>query len=154
MWNITNAVLYDKAILAAVVIATTAYAHCHPDVQLYIAKYTMLATLLDNFSLNPEVLTAYVTEQVVEDEPILQWFSKCMLEAYEFFLPHAADAIVISTRKWFNSLLLDDIMQGRPLRAGNTRFAEYRRMQSGDPEAYAFFIFEKSRFSDLAGISK
>ena len=119
------------------------FTEAHPDVQVYVAVYTLMLTFIDNFSIDPTMLPTCIGDKGWNDNPISQWLSEHLLKAHDYFLPHAANSIIISTMKWLNSMRLDAIVDGYPLSKGAMSFAEYRRMQSGAPDAYAFFIFDK-----------
>ena len=141
--DLSSAILCEESITTGVNISQTAYAHCHPDVQVYVAVYTLMLTFIDNFSIDPTMLPTCIGDKGWNDNPISQWLSEHLLKAHDYFLPHAANSIIISTMKWLNSMRLDAIVDGYPLSKGAMSFAEYRRMQSGAPDAYAFFIFDK-----------
>ena len=136
----------NATIVVGLDLALTAYAHTHPNVQYYVALYTMLLTLIDNQNVSTQALEEYVSRGVTAGQPILEWLAECLSSTHEHFVPYAAGAIAASTMGYISGEILDASSSTDDKKHWPLSFVEYKRLKSGDPEAYAFFIFDKYSF--------
>ena len=147
--NLHTVAHLDACIAVGLDLALTAYAHTHLEVQHFVALYTMLVILIDNHSVSTQALERYVSRGNTSGEPILEWLAECLSGAHELFVPYAAGAIVASTIGFINSEILDATSSKDDKKHWPLSFVEYRRLKSGDPEAYTFFIFDKYSFPSV-----
>ena len=121
------------------------------DAQYFVAVYSFLVILADNNSVSQSVLEMYVSRGETSGNPILVWLAECLSVTHEYFSPYAAAAIVSATIGGLNSMALDTSISRCPMALWSRSFVDYRRLQSGFPDAYAMFVFEKRRFPEVYG---
>ena len=109
----------------------------------------MLLTLIDNHNVSTQALERYVSRGETSGEPVLEWLAECIGGAHEMFVPYAAGAIMASTIGFINSEILDATSSPDTHDHWPLSFVEYRRLKSGDPEAYTLCIFDKYSFPSL-----
>ena len=149
--DLSSAVHLDATLQAGVDLALTAYAHLSADAQYFVALYSFLVILADNNSVSQSVLEVYVSRGETSGNPILVWLAECLSTTHEYFNPYAAAAIVSATIGGLNSMALDASISRCPMALWSRSFVDYRRLQSGFPDAYAMFVFEKRRFPEVYG---
>ncbi|EMD31537.1 terpene cyclase [Gelatoporia subvermispora B] len=141
-------------IVTAIVIAITGYQHIQSfDAKVLIAVYTAIATTLDS----PEVLDSLASRDfhrrfcagaAQHDDDMLGQLARLMVTFWDHYPRYAASSAMASTLEFVNISILENTSHGMIMSSDSLPFIEYRRAKSGIPEAYAAFIWERSKFPD------
>ncbi|OCH83893.1 terpenoid synthase [Obba rivulosa] len=141
-------------IVTAIIITITAYRHIQSfDAKVLIAVYTAIATTLDS----PEVLDSLASRDfhrrfcagaAQHDDDMLGQLAKLMVTFWDHYPRYAASSAMASTLEFVNISILENTSRDMTMSSESLPFIEYRRAKSGIPEAYAAFIWERSKFPD------
>ncbi|KAH9944602.1 isoprenoid synthase domain-containing protein [Amylocystis lapponica] len=141
--------------ITANIIAATAYNHISNfDTKVQIALYTALLTSMDN----PEVMGSLPFDRLHDklfsgvlktESDMFGHLSQILMGMWNHYPRFAASSILGSTLQFINVTILENETRSAVLSTQALSFIEYRRALSGVPDAYASFIWDKSRFPDV-----
>ncbi|EMD36581.1 hypothetical protein CERSUDRAFT_95867 [Gelatoporia subvermispora B] len=139
----------------AIAFTTTAYAHLtNIDLKVQLALFIVLATALDE----PEILDSlpsrdfharFCASAACADEDMLGQLARCVGKMPEYYPRYGAASIAAAALQFVNVSILENESHDVRLHTHGRSFVEYRRVRSSIAEAYAHFVWEKSRFPDV-----
>ncbi|KZT00027.1 terpenoid synthase [Laetiporus sulphureus 93-53] len=149
-----NADLLRPHLITAIILTVTAYNHIPSlDTRVQITLFTTLIIAIDD----PAVFNALdartfllqmCTGDIQQNAGMLGEFTKILGRMWEHYSGFSANTIYASALRYINASLLENDASGVPLSRDALQFVEYKRSMSATTEAYACFIWEKSRFPD------
>ncbi|KAH9944601.1 isoprenoid synthase domain-containing protein [Amylocystis lapponica] len=141
--------------ITATIIAATAYNHISDfDTKVQIALYTSLLTSMDH----PEIMGSLPFDRLHDklfagtlqtESDMFGHLSRILMGMWNHYPRFAASSILRSTLQYINVTILENETRNAVLSTQALSFVEYRRDSSGISDAYASFIWEKSRFPDV-----
>ncbi|KAH9926486.1 uncharacterized protein B0H18DRAFT_1006379 [Fomitopsis serialis] len=141
-------------IVTGVVMTEASYSHLTSiDAQVAIALYTALMVALDD----PEVfgvVSAHKFPQMLcdgsahQDRGLLGELARLLVDMGRLFPAFGINCIISSTMRWFAGEMISNPSTPSFLEPRSKSFVDLQRSLSGDPEAYAAFIWDKADFSD------
>lgn len=143
----------DRHIVTSINMATTAFGHTHPDAQVHIALFTMLALCIDDLDINPEVLQEFVQRLhsgARQLHPVLDYLVENLEQLPDHFPPYAASAIFAGTVQFVNSTLFDKESEKMALTKESLPYVLYKRARNSLGEVYGFFVWDKYNFPDVS----
>lgn len=140
----------EASLVTGIDIAGLAYGHTQLDTQVHIALFTFLAACFDDHLASASAeFTARFHAGLPQRHPLLQQFSEILHAMYEYFLPFAARAIVNNALTYMERNVFDRESRDMPLHGAALQYVEWKRMNNGMAEAYAFFVWDRYSFSDV-----
>ena len=133
--------------------AITTFGHTHPDVQVHIALFTVLALCIDDLEIKTGALEEFVqrlhtgTRQL---HPVLDNLVDNLGELPKYFPPYSAAAIFAATVQFVNSTLFDKQAEEMPLTADSMPYVLYKRARNSLGEVYGFYVWDRFSFPDIA----
>ncbi|CCL98540.1 uncharacterized protein FIBRA_00539 [Fibroporia radiculosa] len=150
-----NEQLLRHYVITVPTLAVTAYSHITSmDTKVLITLFTIIILAMDD----PAVLDSLSFREfhqkmcmgVVQQEAgMLGELTKVLKQMWDHYSAFSANSIYVSTLRFVNASILEHDAQNEPLRRGALPFVEYKRSMSGTTEAYACFVWEKSKFPDI-----
>ncbi|EMD39627.1 hypothetical protein CERSUDRAFT_71514 [Gelatoporia subvermispora B] len=134
--------------------ALVGYQHIQSfDTKVLIAVYTAIAVTLDS----PKDLESvpshdfhrmFCAGAAQHDDGMLGQLARLMMAFWDHYPRYAASSAMASTLEFINSSILENTSRGMIMTADSLPFIEYRRGKTGIPEAFATFIWERSKFPE------
>ncbi|KAJ3555390.1 hypothetical protein NM688_g2602 [Phlebia brevispora] len=153
-WNLQMAPeKVESYILSSVHLAVTIYGYMEPNVQCQIALYAFCTFCVDDFIPDTRALEEFATRLCAgkpQLDPLLGGLAEVLACMPDFYLPYAAQAIVISTIQFVNSTAFDKNTRSMTLHDHAILFPEYRRIANGIGEAFTVFAWDKHAFPDIS----
>jgi hypothetical protein len=151
--NVARGKHYDPAVICAVHIASAAYSHTSVEIQVHIAKYTLLCTLIDDFSVSADALEGF-TERMYSGSPqlhpLLDRLVENLRKMKDYYPLYSANRIIKATVGFVDSMAVDSRLKAMTLGPGALNYVTSRRLDNGVGDAYGSFIWDKFSFSDLS----
>lgn len=144
--------VYLPHVDASINIATMAYGHTHPDVQVQVTIYTILLIAIDDLGVDSRAMEEFVQRLHLGEHqlhPILDHLVENLRDMSKYFLPYAASAIVAATLQYVSATAFDKQAEDASMAPETVQYVEYKRVKNGVAEAYGFMIWDKFDFPDL-----
>lgn len=153
-WNVgdVSPARVDAHIITGVHVAVTSYGHTPFDVQVHIALYTTVLTLVDDFAIELVALEEFMSRLhtgTPQRHPLLQHLVDILAAMDKFFPPFPSKAIITSTISYINQNTIDKQVVNMPLNQAAVPYIEYKRICNGAAEAYGYFVWDKFAFPDV-----
>ncbi|KAI0926369.1 terpene cyclase, variant 2 [Taiwanofungus camphoratus] len=142
-------------ITVGVAMAVTAYSHLPTvEAKLQIVLYTAILAYLDDPAVFDSLGAGNFHRRlcagsVQHDTNILGALATNMVEMFACFPRFSASSILTSALRFVNGSMIENTCGGALLSPHSLSFVKYRRELTGIAEAYAAFIWEKSKFPDV-----
>ncbi|EKM53549.1 uncharacterized protein PHACADRAFT_125351 [Phanerochaete carnosa HHB-10118-sp] len=133
--------------------ATTTFDHNHPDTQVHIALFTILALCVDDLEVDSAALSEFVERLQTgkaQLHPVLELLADAVRRMPEFFHPYAATAILIGTAHHVNCTLFEKQTDSTPLHPVALPYVLYKRARNSLGEVYSSFVWDKFNFPDIS----
>lgn len=143
----------ERHVVTSINMATTTFGHTHPDVQVHIALFTVLALSIDDLEITTGALEEFVkrlhmgTRQL---HPVLDYLVENLQRLPEYFPPYAAAAIFAATVQFINSTIFDKQSENMPLTKESLPYVLYKRARNSLGEVYGFYVWDKLSFPDVS----
>lgn len=160
-WGIIDitAPQYKKPLFTSVCVATTMFSHVHPDTQLHIALYSLLAGCVDDLDIPIDALQQFASRLnngAPQVHPVLELLVQNLKRMPDFYPNFSATAILAGTIQFVNATLFDKLCQAGPmgssgmsLRSGALPYVRYKRARNSLGEVFALFAWDKHHFPDV-----
>ena len=133
--------------------ATTTFDHVHPDAQLHIALFTVLALCIDDLEIGTGTLEEFVHRLhtgTTQLHPVLDLLVENMQELPKYYPPYAASAIYAAIVQFINSTFFDKQSENMSLTKDSLPYVLYKRARNSLGEVYGFFVWDKFSFPDIS----
>lgn len=143
----------QRHIVTGISMATTTFAHNHPDTQVHIALFTILALCVDDLEVDSAALSEFVQRlQTGEQQqhPVLDLLAEKVRRMSDFFHPYAATAILIGTVHFINCTLFEKQTDDIQLHPTALPYVLYKRARNSLGEVYSSFVWDKFNFPDIS----
>ncbi|KAH9949259.1 hypothetical protein B0H21DRAFT_145454 [Amylocystis lapponica] len=141
---------YEKT---GIMMAATAFSHISSlDTRVQIALYTTLLVCVDQVMESlpfDRLYDRFFSGVLQTDSDIFGHLSQILMGMWALYPRFAASSILVSTLQFLNATILECQTRDVVLSTKALPFVEYRRALTGISDAYAAFIWEKSRFPDV-----
>ncbi|EPS95759.1 hypothetical protein FOMPIDRAFT_31126, partial [Fomitopsis schrenkii] len=131
------------------------YRHVSMDVRVAISLFTTIAVCMDDSATLTSIDCPNVhldlcggLDQKGSTDGLARELLRILRSMWNYYPKFGASAIFLSTMQFLNISLLDHNPRDIVLPGDSIKFTEYRRSLDRCSEAYAYFIWEKSRFPD------
>ena len=154
MWNLGGASLeqYESYVVCAIHLGSGPYVHTPLDVQVHIAKYTLVLLCVDEFEVPTSAMDEFM-ERLYSGRPqlhpILDVTVDILRRMKDYYSPFLVTQIVKSTVDFINSMTLDAQTEEMALRPSALPYVKFKRFYNGIGEAYAAFIWDKFNFPNM-----
>lgn len=142
----------DKHITTGVATGDNPYRHVSMQARVAISLYTVIAVSMDDSAWidcpNVHLDLCGGLDKKGDTGGLARELLRILCSMWNYYPRFSASAIFLSTMQFLNISLLDHNPRDIVFPGDSTRFTEYRRLLDGCAEAYAYFIWEKSRFPD------
>lgn len=153
-WDLGGVTLerYEPYLACGIHLGSGPYAHTSIDVQVHIAKYTLVLLCVDEFEVPTSALEEFMerlysgTPQL---HPVLDVTVDILRRMKDYYPPFLVKQIVKSTVDFINSMSLDAQTETMALRPSALPYVKFKRFYNGIGEAYAAFIWDKFNFPDM-----
>ncbi|CCL98541.1 uncharacterized protein FIBRA_00540 [Fibroporia radiculosa] len=142
-------------VITALILTVTAYSHItNMDTKVLITLFTTIIIAMDD----PAVLDSLsfrdfhqkmCTGAVQQDTGMLGEFTQLLKQMWDHYSAFSANSIYASALRFVNASILENDAATVTLRKDALPFVEYKRSMTATTEAYACFVWEKSRFPDI-----
>ncbi|PSR80103.1 hypothetical protein PHLCEN_2v6804 [Hermanssonia centrifuga] len=144
---------YQRHTTTSISMATTTFGHTHPDVQVHIALFTVLALCIDDLEVKSTALDEFVSRLHTgrrQLHPVLDYLVENLQHLPEYFPPYAAAAIFAATIQFINSTVFDKEAESMPLSQESLPYVLYKRARNSLGEVYGFYVWDKYSFPDIS----
>lgn len=127
------------------------YGHLSLDTQREIALYTFLIIYIDDEDIGIELLNEFSARLCTaspQPHPVLDRLAEVLGRMSQYYPPYSSQSIIISTIQFLSATALEKTVPSP--RAEAVAFTEYKRARSGIGEAYAHFMWDKTRFPTVS----
>ncbi|PCH34391.1 terpenoid synthase [Wolfiporia cocos MD-104 SS10] len=142
-------------IITGIMLTITAYSHITDfETKVQIALFTTFIIAMDD----PAVLDSIACREfhqaicfgtVQKESGLFNKFNKILQSMWGHYPTFTANTIYASALRFVNAAILEKESAGTALSSDSLPYVEYKRSMTATTEAYACFIWEKSKFPDV-----
>ncbi|KAI0343532.1 terpenoid synthase [Trametopsis cervina] len=151
-WAVTGP-RFEKHLRTGVDMSTIVYYQNSIDAQVDIACYTTLLLTIDDFNIPVSAMEEFTTRLLIgapQLHPSLEYLVGLLRRMTNYFPIAAEQNIATSTLNFIHRTLFDVEQADSVLSKNAGRYVVWARLKDGIGEAYAFFIWERTKFPATA----